>query len=226
MNRGQIRTELQHTGFGNNTKDVTRQNQWIQAAEEWVWNARDPQGVPVRWSFAQVDQAAFPVTAGTQPATPDDWDGPDWILDSQGVRLDELDPQRFDELFGPGMAAGQTGTPLAYKVMNRQITFGPTPGASQTMTVSYRRRLSHLNSSGTVVAGPMAVDSDMPLWDGHHMILVYHAGLIGGALASNPFVSMFQQLRDDQLAAMRNDLEAEFAPAQVWGDGRWRDVGW
>lgn len=222
MTRGEMLTALQATGFGNTTADLVSQKQWLDAAYLWVWNARDPQGVPITWSFEKVDQTTLAVVAGTAAVTmPSDFGTVDRIVDNYGSRLDELDPDTFDTWFAPDVAANATGLPAAYKVVNRQVVFGPTPSASATFRWSYRRRVSHYNASSAITAGTLSADTDTPLWPDHHLILVHAAALIGHSGFSNPFSELFQSLRDEALSVMRTDLEAEFAPSQVWGDGGW-----
>jgi hypothetical protein len=221
VNRSTLRTELQASGFGTDSASVTRQNNWLDAAYTWIWNARDPSGVKINWSFAKVDQANLTVTANdSTPTMPADVGTVDWIIDATGQQLDELDPEEFDRQFA-GIV--QTGAPYAYKVVNRVVTLGPTPSAAATFTWSYTRRVSHFSSDGvTIVSGTLANDSDIPIWPAdHHMILVFHAALVGHALNSNPFAGTMQGLRDDALQAMRADLEYEFATGQQWGDGGW-----
>lgn len=223
MNRAAMRAELQAIGYGSTTGEIIRQNNWLDAAYLWVWNARDPSGAPINWSFEHVDQATLAVVGGVAaPVMPADFGDVDWIEDSQGCQLRELEPELFDRTFAPGTSQGQTAArSWAFKVVNRQVTLGPTPSGTGSYKWSYRRRVSHYTSGGTVMSGTFTDDGDSPLWPDHHLLLVWHAALIGGVSTSNPFSVSFQGLRDDALQQMRTDLEAEFAPAQVWGDGGW-----
>lgn len=227
MTRNDLRTELQACGFGNTTADVIRENRWLDTAYLWVWNSRDTAGAPVKWSFEQADQVALVVIgADNTPTMPADFGDALWIMDDQGSELEEMEPEKFDRIFQPGVTAGATAPrPWAFKSVNRQVTFGPEPSVGATYTMSYRRRVSHYNAAGAVVAGTFTDDRDYPLWPDHHMVLVYHAALTGHAMRSNPFSQMFQLLRDDALQQMRNDLEAEWAPAQTWGDGGFQAAG-
>jgi hypothetical protein len=222
--RSDMRTELQGTGFGNSAAEQVRQNNWLDAAYLWVWNARDPQGVAVDWSFKRVAQATLAVTPGVQPTMPTDFDSVDWITDQYGEMVPEFDPQTFDALFAADAVAGRRGQPQGYKVVNRQVTFGPTSGVTASFSMSYTRRVTHFNSLDVATFGTFSVDSDYPYWPDHHLIVVYHAAFLGHAMNSNPAAITMQGLRDEALQAMRADLEAEFAPAQVWSSGDWS--GW
>lgn len=215
---------LQATGFGNTTGDLVSQKHWLDSAYLWVWNARTPRGVPIRWSFEDVDQAALPVVAGSQPATPDDLGQVAWILDQNGDPLREMAADEFDAAFGEDTVNGITGQPVAFKVVNRTITLGPKPGVTGTFTVSYRRRVAHYNGSSIVTAGTFTDDNDFPLWPDHHLILVHAAALIGHSGRSNPFSQLYQALRDEALQAMRSDLEAEAPIGRVWGEGGSRNA--
>jgi hypothetical protein len=227
MTRADMRSELQATGFGNTTADVIRQNRWLDTAYLWVWNSRDQAGAPVKWSFQQADQVALVVVGSdSTPVMPSDFGQAGWIMDDQGTELLEMEAEQFDRTFQPGVDTGDTAErPYAFKSVNGQVTFGPTPSAGATYTTSYRRRVSHYNAAGSVVGGTFTDDGDYPLWPDHHLVVVYHAALIGNAMRSNPFAQTFQALRDDALQQMRNDLEADWAPAQTWGDGGWQDTG-
>lgn len=220
-------TELQACGFGNDTASVIRQKLWIDQAYLWVWNAQDPSGANINWSFEKVDQATFAVTGGSAtPSMPADFDHADWIEDDQGSQLQEMEAELFDRTFAPSSAFGQTSARAwAYKVVNSQVVLGPTPTVSASYKMSYTRRVSHYNNGGAVVKGLFTDDGDTPIWPDHHMVVVFAAALTGHAMNSNPFAQLYEQLRDGALQSMRADLEAEFAPSQVWGDGNWSAYG-
>jgi hypothetical protein len=222
LTRGQLRAELQATGFNNTTADVIRQNMWLNAAYLWVWNAQDPAGVKINWTFEKIDQAPLAVTAGqAAPAMPADFGQADWLLDDQGNEIAELDPEIFDRRYSGATSGGRSE---AYKVRGEQIVLGPPPGNTANYLLSYSRRVCHYTAAGTIAAGPFTDDGDLPLWSDHHMILVFHAALVGHSMNSNPFGATFQGLRDQALTAMQNDLETDFAPSQVWGSGGWSSV--
>lgn len=217
MNRLALRAELQATGFSNDTASVSSQNNWLDHAYTYIWNSGN-------WSFKKVDQAILTVTSAT-PTMPADFGSVDYIEDNFGAVLDELDPAEFDSYFAvvPALSSGQ---PWAYKVVNRQVTLGPTPpGGTLNFKWSYTRRVVHLDSAPSTQPGTLQADTDSPFWPAdHHMVLVYAAAVIGHFSKSNPFAGNFVGLREDALRMMREDLEIEFAPGQSWGSP-WQD-GW
>ena len=223
MNRAALRTELQATGFNNTTSDVTRQNLWLDAAYLWVWHAKDEQGVDINWVFEKADQVALPVVANNaSPVMPTDFGSADWLFDDQGNEINELEPEIFDRYYAADAALGVTAARAeAYKIRGTQIVLGPKPSVSANYLLSYTRTVAHFDVSLATVGGLFVADTDTPLWPNHHMILVYHAALVGHVMGSNPFSVSFQGLRDQALQAMRTDLETEFAPSQTWGDGGW-----
>lgn len=210
MTRAQLRTELQATGFGTSTAEVTSQNAWLDMGYAFVWAAAD-------WLFKKVDQASLTVTAAdSTPTMPTDLGSVDWINDNYGCEMIRLDPEEFDAYFA--VVPTQSGPPWGYKVVNRIVTLGPTPSAAATFTWSYRRRVTHYDVANAIVAGPMSVDTDYPFWPAeHHHVLVYHAAMVGHALRSNPAAVTMQGLRDDALEAMKEDLGPELAPGLQWG---------
>lgn len=212
MNRAAMRTQLQRTGLGSAAADVTSQDESLKAAYTWVWNAAD-------WSFKKVDMAILTVTASdATPTMPADVGKVADIFDHNGRALRELDPDEFDRLFQPGVTTSARGTPVAYKVVGRIVTLGPTPDAARTFRWSYDRRISHFQADGvTVVAGPMDADTDLPLWpDDHHMLLVHHAAMVEHGIVGSQLAATMQDLRDDALEAMREDLVVERAPGRQW----------
>lgn len=217
MTKAELRTELQATGFGLTSPEVIRQNEWLKAAYTWVWNAAE-------WSFKQVDMTSLAVTAGdSTPTMPSDFGTVRRIFDNQGSELRELDPDAFEREFQAGIISGERGNPWAFKVVNRQYTLGPTPSASATFQHSYERRICHLETDGsTITAGFMDEDDDLPLWPvDHHMILVYHAAMVGHGMNSNPAAVTFQGLRDDHFEAMLTDLVAEKPVGRQYGRADW-----
>ncbi len=207
MTKAELRTQLQRTGLGVAAADVTSQNESLRAAYVWVWNAAN-------WSFRKIDMGSLTVTSGdATPTMPSDLGTVTDIYDANGTALEELDPDQFDRYFQPSVVLSQRGTPYAYKVVDRQVTLGPTPAATQTFKWSYERRVCHLDSATQLpVAGFMIDDADLPLWPvDHHMILVYHAAMVEHGTYGYPTAATFQDLRDDAFQAMRDDLTSEMA---------------
>jgi hypothetical protein len=209
VNRAALRAELQATGFGGSTAEQIRLNNWLDAAYTYVWNEGD-------WSFKKVDQAILAVS-GASPTMPADFGTVDYIEDNFGALLEQLEPERFDAYFQP-IPNPVTGPPWSYKVVNRQVVFGPAPTGAVNFKWSYTRRVVHLDNALATQPGTLGADTDSPFWPvDHHMVLVYAAALIGHSMNSNPFGQGFAALRDDALRAMREDLEVELAPGLQWG---------
>src|SRR4051812_28328925 len=122
-----MRTELQATGFGIATADVTRENLWLDQAEFWVRNPPDPPRLAIGWSFRHVDQGTLAVSGAT-PTMPAGFGSVDYIVDDLGQELTELAPEDFDAYYASAAALGLTAARAdSFKVVNRQVTLGPTP---------------------------------------------------------------------------------------------------
>lgn len=216
MNRLTLRTQLQVTGFGNTTAEQTSQDEWLRAAYEWVWAQTD-------WSFKKIDDDSVSVTAGDSTPTPPTYFGMfRHLTNENGVLIPRLDEKDFDEQYRPGALESQRGTPEACKVVNRVITLGPVPSASATFYLAHDAKVFHLASDGsTRDGGYLDADTDIPAWgypDGdHHMILVYHAGMVAHALRSNPAAVTMQDLRDDALEAMLEEYHRDTAGNTEYG---------
>lgn len=208
-----MRTAIQYSGFGTQSVDTTQQNLWLDAAYTWVWNAFD-------WTFKQVSMESLTVTASdSTPTMPGGIGEIQELIDNQGMTLERLDEDTFNSIYQYGVVNSQTGRPIHYKFVNRVLTLGPTPSAAATFYISYERRLSHFQSDGTtVVAGSFDADTDIPIFPAeHHMILVYHACMVGHGILSNPAAVNFKSLRDDALTAMIEDLADSVGRGSQYG---------
>lgn len=222
MTRSEMRTAIQATGFGSASTDTTQQNNWLAMAEAWVWNAAGRVGR--RWSFARVtDQSLTVAASDSSPTMPTAFSRALAIYDHNGAPLTEMSPIRFDELFRESIADSQTeDPPYAFMQVDRQVYLGPTPGASRTFKLDYERYLCHRADGSTITAGAMNSDNDTPVFPAeHHMIVVYHAAMVGHALSSNPMAVTMQTLRDDALSPMLEDLAESVPRAGQWGAWAW-----
>jgi hypothetical protein len=108
-------------------------------------------------------------------------------------------------------------------VRARKIEFAPTPDGGYGFSVSYRRRLSHLDSTGAVVAGPLREDDDEPIWgtdDAYDGYLIAGAKADGAALNGDPTSALADQVATGVLGALMNEEAGPTgAPVQYARDG-------
>jgi hypothetical protein len=179
-------------------------DQWLAAAYSSVWAAGD-------WTFTKVPRATFYTTAdglstgavSATPLMPSAFREVTGLYDDQGDELAEYAQRDFERFYTEQTPS--TGRPDRFMVVNRQITLYPTPDAKYAYKLSYRRRLATRNAAGTVQAGFFVLDSDIPLWDDHHYLLVLRAKILGLRDRSDPTAD---DLTDEYMAlleAMRAD---------------------
>lgn len=201
MNRGELETQLQVTGFGTSSGEINSQREWLRSGYGWLWSQAD-------WEFKKIELETLAVVAGDSTPTMPTYAGRiRHLLNSDGDPLVRMDERDFDVSYQGGVIDSARGVPEAYKVAGRVITLGPVPSAAATFYVSHDARAYHYDSTGvTRDGGYMDADTDIPAWgfpDGdHHMILVYHAAMVGHGMRSNPMAVTMQGLRDDALESM------------------------
>ncbi len=182
---------------------------WLATAYQDVWSADD-------WAFKRVSLSNLSVTAGdSTPTMPADFADTVVLFDANGSELQRLSQEGLDS-----HAAGSgSGSPYVYSVVNRQITLAPNPGAT-TLKLSYRRRLASRTLALVVQAGFMSLDTDYPLWDDHHSLLIPRATAIGLAEINDPTWEQAQTEYERQLARMKDDYTYE-RPQKQWGRVSW-----
>lgn len=189
---------------------------WLASAYQDVWGAFD-------WPFRRVPRATFNVTGGQSNQTaPTDFADVIRIQDNYGISLERFSEEDFEDIYGPvllGLATA-TGIPQAFTVVNRTIYLAPVPSGSLSYTLTYRRRLSSRTNALAVQAGMMSADTDYPLWDDHHAILIPRAQAIGLQELSDPTWQGAQQEYERQLDQMKDDYRPE-PPVEQWGADRW-----
>lgn len=186
---------------------------WLETAYYDVWSAAD-------WTFKRVSFVNLAVTSGDPtPTMPSDYLDTIELYDSSGVRLERLSQERFEREYGDVLVGGSVGSPSVYTVVDRQIILAPAPQTA-TFRHSYWRRVSHKNSSGAVVAGPLSADTDTPLWDDHQAVLIPRAVAIGLIELNDPTWQEAQGEYERQLSRMREDYEQR-QPAYQWGKEWW-----
>jgi hypothetical protein len=216
LNYGELRTAIQENRFPSSDPI----SDWLGAAYSDVWNAAN-------WTFKRVSRANLYTTAdglssGTPSATPSMpaafADITSGVFDDTGCKLKQLTEFEFERLLTEQTPT--TGRPSHFMVVNRQITFWPTPASAYLFKVSYRRRLATRTSVGAVQAGFFQNDTDLPLWDDHHYLLVLRAKLIGLRDRSDPTASDLEGEFSRLLSAMQTDyVEARPIGATL---ARWR----
>jgi hypothetical protein len=187
---------------------------WINLSYAAIWAMHD-------WHFKHVKGVNLSVTAGDNtPTMPSDFAKAEGLYDANGNRIGFLDEATFnDSYLDPTISRGTVGE---YSVIDRELWLGPTPASTATFTLSYERRLAHIDgSSGLIAAGVMVNDSDSPIWDAEYdYVLVYDAALRGGSLLGDLDVSSLQAQRDEILAVMAQDLVGGEDDERLlaWGD--------
>lgn len=183
---------------------------WLETAYQDVWSAAE-------WTFARVMLEELTVDDAT-PTMPATFADAIELYSPDGCRLERLSQEEF-ELYA--VSPFFTGTPYVYTVVNRQITLAPTPSGSSTFKLSYRRRMSHKESNGTTVtAGFMDEDTDFPLWDDHHGVLIPRASAIGLQEVNDPTWEGQQIEYERQLSRMKDDYEY-VRPQRQWAAACW-----
>lgn len=204
--------ELQDAVLGRRFPPASqRENakRWLATAYSDVWAAYD-------WTFKRVSRENVAVTTGGVVTMPATFGKEIALYDDFGVRVAQLSQERFEEYFDTTELGGAIG----FMSVNRQITVSPDPGAV-TYRLSYMRRLAHKEADGvTVSAGFMDEDSDFPLWDDHHSVLIPRATSIGLLELNDPTWEQQQEEYERQLARMRQDYEVR-RPALQWGAVSW-----
>jgi hypothetical protein len=185
---------------------LTNSKRWVDTAYQDVWSAAD-------WTFRRVPLADLAVSDAT-PDMPTDFADVIDLFDPSGYRLERLSQEDFERYYAPSLATASVGTSAGYAVVNRQVYL--SSAGSGTYKLSYRRRMAHKDTGGAVVAGPMSVDTDKPLWDDHHSILIPRAQAIGLQEINDPTWEQPQAEYERQLSRMKQDYE-QVRPAEQWG---------
>lgn len=191
---------------------ATNATRWLASAYQDVWSASD-------WEFKRVSRQALEVVAGsTTPTMPADFQSATSLFDDAGDEIPRMSEEVFESAYGHDFADSWRGSVEAFTVVNRQIVLGPTPQASLTFRLSYRRRLAHKESDGTTVtAGFMNEEDDYPIWDDHHAILIPRAQAIGLQEMSDPTWQLAQNEYERELERMQEDYATPLVGQ--WGDG-------
>jgi hypothetical protein len=202
---------------GSSQRDNAKR--WLATAYEDVWSAARADGN--EWQFEIVSRATIAMTSGdSTPTMPSDFGDALNLYDDSGVPMQRYSQEDFEYRYSDILLTSQTGLPEAYTVVNRQIEVAPIP-TTTTFRLSYRRRLSHKESDGTTVTGGFFdEDTDYPLWDDHHTVLIPRATAIGLIEINDPTWDQAQQEYERQLARMKDDYVAE-RPIRQWGALAW-----
>lgn len=212
MDRSTIRGLVAGDRFVNTGAYATTLNAMILSAEGWVWAHAD-------WPWKRVDKAALAVTANdATPSLPGPYKEALQVFDEIGVELEALESREFDRRYQPGVTDGQTAHPEAFKIENGVLTLGPTPDASYTFALSYKRGLFHYESA-VATAGGMDSDTDTPFIpdEQHQMVIVHRARTLKLAEQNDPSAVTESQLAEQALAAMVEDYIPEQAENVAYG---------
>ena len=185
---------------------------WLNTRYAAIWSMED-------WYFKHVTGVPFTVTAGDDgPTMFSDFAAVEGLFDNNGDPLRWLPQRIFEEVY---LGDTSSSTPREYTIVDRQIILGPTPSATTTFYISYRRRLSHVDGpSGLNAAGIMVNDSDQPIWGAEYdYLLVLEAAILGCELLEFPAAELSSQ-RDGMLQALLGDAlhSQQSAGVEIWGE--------
>lgn len=174
---------------------------WINARYAYLWALED-------WTFKRVPPTNITVVNGSRtPAMPTDFGHAERLFDDQGAELAAMDVNDWDEAFKWDTS---TGRPSSYTLVSRQLYLGPTPNANYTFTMSYTRRLTHVDSITGITGGVMVEDADQALWPAEYdYLLVLEAAMMGMQLEKDEGWQDLRVPRDELLEAMRGDLTSD-----------------
>lgn len=199
MNFLEIQNELLADHFKPAQRD--RVKLWINDVYGWVW-ALEP-----GWTFRYAEDTVT-VTANTSAVSglPTDLGPVTLLLDSNGNELEYLAPREFRRIF---YGATETGTPVAFTIINGAISVGPLPAETATdFLLQYEKLRTDLVENDEEPLIPSEF---------HYPILVHGATEIGLVRQKNPLAMMERVLRDDGVVAMRR---------QYLTDQRVRNAQW
>lgn len=198
--------------FNPNTQRANAKR-WLATAYADVWTAAD-------WTFKRVSRADLALTdADPTPVMPTDFADAIALYDDSGYELQRLSEEVFEHRYANVLVQSQTGTPEAFMVVGRQITVAPLPSAT-TFTLSYYRRIAHKDTNGAIVEGYMTSETDYPLWDDHHSVLIPRAMALGLMEINDPTWTPLMDEYQRQLSRMIEDDE-QTRPALQWSSINW-----
>lgn len=174
-------------GFRFNETQRESVKRWLNIRVSRIWTMAD-------WPWSRVDMASLTINAGDNtPTLPSDLKTPIQMLDELGDEVCELEASEFDYMYRYSQINGNQSRPCHFKFTNGVLTLGMTPVSSTSFSLSYRRKIYHLDlrysvdGSPAVVVGPMSADSDTPPWDSDwHQLLVPGAMAYGLKLENDP----------------------------------------
>jgi hypothetical protein len=198
--------ELQNAVIKNGFSESDRSDAktWINFRYGWIYGLEE-------WTFRRA-LASVTYAAGdnTLNGLPSEYQVAIGLQLSDGTEVDPLDWVEFNRSY---YGSGLTGTPANFTVVGGSVYLGPTPSVSGTGQMLFLRGLAHKNASGTVVAGPMSDDDDVPLIPAEHHLSLVHGGKGSGFRLTNvPMASQLEQDFSNAITAMRanylDDLRA------------------
>jgi len=110
----------------------------------------------------------------------------------------------------------RVGVPKEIKVHEYRV--GLVPASVRELTHHGHEVLVETNAGAG--CGFMDEDSDYPLWDDHHSVLIPRATAVGLIEVNDPTWEQAQEEYERQLMRMREDYEYE-RPQQQWAKSCW-----
>lgn len=195
-----LRNEL--IAFRFNAGQATSIDYWINLAYMQLWGME-------QWPWRKVAPESVTLNAGTigTITPPTQMHRPLQLFDEDGYPLNWVKPKEFSAAY---QSSTSNGTPADWTIYNGTIYVAPGPASSQSLSLSYLRRVAHYNGSAVDTAGVMSDDADYPIFPSEwHYGLVFGAMSLGQRLSNDPTYTQNEEAWQTYLQL----LKSEFMPA-------------
>jgi hypothetical protein len=179
------------------------------------------------WTFKDVGPTNLAVVASSSsPVMPTDFAEVVKLQDQNGSSLSPLPADEFDDLYEPLVRDGGKDAPEAFKVINFQIVLGPVPSASQTFTLSYKRRVGYHPAGNTSLftVGSMAADADVPAYlpvEHHPWIGIRAARMVMRQVADPSWANLEPEIQEAEAEALNELLPQTGGETLQYGRDMW-----
>lgn len=209
----QIQDEIINIRFKESQRESVKH--WINVRYQGVWGFAD-------WPWKRQGPVDIQVTAASpNTSIPTGFLRPIQLFDDAGNELLWMEPDEFDRNYANAQANGVTGAPDSFKWVDDVLTLGLTPQSDATFSLTYERKLVHLQGGTVPTVGAMSEDSDVPIWeDVYHYILVMGAMATGLRLENDPTYPQMEEEFDGLLSSMRDHYLPTASPGSHLQYGR------
>jgi hypothetical protein len=190
--------------FRFNSAQTDYVKRWLNMREQEVW-------MKAEWPFKKMVGVTLTIDEGDKYLDlPGAVRRVHNIYDETGVPLSWYPPEDFA---ARNRTIGDSGHPAEYTLSGNQLVISPKADHSYEFTVDYERAVCHYNSSGTVITGPMSIDTDYPLWDpAYYWILVAGATATGLKMENDP---TYQPLENEFLHGIEMMIDDLLPPSHA-----------